>query len=127
MGPRATSTLLGHIPVTLQDWGTSLVSIIILLPLNPFSPLTTHPSPGFLTFKGHSRMVFQPFSLAYPLSDSIVTKFELNVRRSPASFTHTRVMNVARGIGVVWGMRGNQSGPRRSDVWRRIRKWASVD
>jgi len=74
---------------------------------------------GFLTFKGLSPMVVRPFSLAYPPSDTIVTKLEINAQRPPASFTHTlvhtRVVSVARGIGMVWGMRGNQSGPRRSD------------
>lgn len=117
---RAISTLLGHIPVTLQDWRTSLVSIIISLPLNPFSPLTTHISPGFLTFEGFSPKVVRPFSLAYPPSDTIVTKLEINPRQPPAFFTHalvhTRVVKVSRGIGVVWGMRGNQSGPRRSNA-----------
>lgn len=55
------------------------------------SPFTTHLSPGFLTSKGLSFMVVRPFSLAYPLSDTIVTKLEINARRPPAPFTHTLV------------------------------------
>lgn len=118
---RATPPLSGHIGATLtrtQDQGSSSTPIIVLS--IPFHLLITHPSPGFLPFQGLSPMIVRPFSQAYPLSDMIVTKPEINARLPLTSFSHTFVqkqaMKVARGMGVVWGMRGNQLGPGRSDV-----------
>ena len=72
--------------------------------------------------RGFPAAVARAFSQAYPSSDTIVTKPKINAHGPLTSFTymlvrtpHLPVMKVARGTGVVWGMRGNQLEWRKKD------------